>query len=199
MVYNQYNDVPPQLRRHVIIFKGSDKMLPMIYMALVDDEDIPAFEKLYNENKSKAYYCAFDILNNQALAEECVSDAFFAVARNFKKVKELEPHKQVKYIVICCENNARNKMKKEKISTQTEEYDDEEYFTDEGYAEYDMVCWRECLKKLSQTDMEILYLRCVLQLDYKTISKSLGISSEAARARAFAARNNLKAILKKDP
>ena len=104
-------------------------MLPMIYMALIDDDDQPQFEELYEKYRQKAYYAAFDILHNEALAEECVSEAFLAVARNFKKVNKLEPHKQLKYVVICSENSAKNKIKKEKVNIKTEEYDDE-FFTD---------------------------------------------------------------------
>ncbi len=172
-------------------------MLPMMYMALVDDEEIPAFEKLYSECSQKAYHAAFDILHNEALAEECVSEAFLAAARNFKKINKLEPHKQLKYVVICSENSAKDKINKERINVKTEEYDDE-FFTDESYSEYDMVYWSECLKKLNKTDMQILYLRCVLQLDYKQICKSLNISYDAARARVSAARNNLKKIIEKE-
>ena len=172
-------------------------MLPMIYMALVDDDDLPQFEELYEKYRQKAYYAAFDILHNEALAEECVSEAFLAVARNFKKVNKLEPHKQLKYVVICSENSAKNKIKKEKVNIKTEEYDDE-FFTDESYDEYDMLFWKECIRKLNKTDMEILYLRCILQLDYKQISRSLNISNAAARARFCAAKNNLRKIIRKE-
>ena len=74
-----------------------------------------------------------------------------------KKVNKLEPHKQLKYVVICSENNAKDKIKIEKINMKAEEYDDE-FFIDENYSEYDMVYWSECLKKLNKTDMDILYL-----------------------------------------
>ena len=172
-------------------------MLPMMYMALVDDEEIPAFEKMYIECNQKAYYVAYDILHNEALAEECVSEAFLAVARNFKKVNNLEPHKQLKYVVICSENSAKDKIKKEKVNVKTEEFDDE-VFTDESYDKYDMLYWKECIRKLNKTDMEILYLRCILQLDYKEICKSLNISNAAARTRFCAAKNNLRKIIRKE-
>lgn len=172
-------------------------MLPMIYMALIDDDDLPQFEELYEKYRQEAYYSAFNILHNEALAEECVSEAFLAVARNFKKVNNLETHKQLKYVVICSENSAKDKIKKEKVNVNNEEYDDE-FFTDTSYDEYDMLFWKECIRKLNKTDMEILYLRCILQLDYKEICKSLNISYEAARARVSAARNNLKKIIEKE-
>ena len=173
-------------------------MLPIMYMALIEEEDIQAFEMLYNKYKQKAYYAAFDILQNNALAEECVSDAFLAVARNFKKINNLEPNKQLKYIVVCSRNSAIDMTKKERVNIIDDEYDDENYFTDESYQGFDKLYWRECIKKLNETDMQILYLRCILQLDFKQICRSLNISYEAARARLYAARNNLKKILEKE-
>lgn len=173
-------------------------MLPMITMALVEEPDMQAFEKLYRTYRQKAYYAAFDVLNNEALAEECVSEAFLAVAKNFQIVNKLEPNKQLRYIVICSRNYAVNMLKKEKPNTVSKQYDDEEYFADDSCFEYDMLYWKESLNKLNKTDKDILYLRCILQLDYKTISKTLNISYEAARARVFAARNNLKKIMEKE-
>ena len=76
-------------------------MLPMIYMSLIDDEeDKKAFEKLYNKYKNKAYLGAMDFLNNSSLAEECVSETFLSIAKNFQIVNNLKPNKQLKYIVI---------------------------------------------------------------------------------------------------
>lgn len=173
-------------------------MLPMIYMAIVDDDDIPAFEKLYNKYKHKAYLVAMDFLNNTVLAEDCVSEAFIAIARNFQIVNKLEPNKQLKYVVICIKNTAKDILKKEKINLNTEEYDDESYFTDSSYSEYSLVDWKECLKRLNQTDMDILYLRCVLRLEYKEICQMLGISHSAARGRVFAAKANLRKLLGKE-
>ena len=37
-------------------------MLPMIYMSVIDDDDVPDFEKIYKKNRDKAYMTAFNIL-----------------------------------------------------------------------------------------------------------------------------------------
>ncbi len=48
-----------------------------IYLTLIDNEDDKkSFEDLYNQNRSKAYAIAFNILKNKALAEEACSEAF---------------------------------------------------------------------------------------------------------------------------
>ncbi len=174
-------------------------MIPMMYMALIDDEnDKKAFEKLYKQYRNKAYLVAMDCLNNNALAEECVSEAFLSIAKNFQTVNNLEPNKQLKYVVISIRNTAKDTLKKEKINLNTEEYDDDSFFTEEGFSEYGIVDWNESIKMLTQTDKDILYLRCILQLDYKAIAKTLGISQGAARVRVYTARENLKKLLGKE-
>lgn len=48
-----------------------------IYLTLIDNEDDKkSFEDLYNQNRSKAYAIAFNILKNKTLAEEACSETF---------------------------------------------------------------------------------------------------------------------------
>ena len=75
-------------------------MIPLIYAALVDDDDLSDSEKLYNDNKILAYSVAMKILDNNALAEDAVSDAFLSIAKNFQTVNILNAHKKHKYLII---------------------------------------------------------------------------------------------------
>ena len=75
-------------------------MIPVINAALIEDPELPAFEKLYKDNKTKAYHIAFEILKIESLSEDCVSETFLAIANNFQKVNNLKPYEQQKYIVI---------------------------------------------------------------------------------------------------
>ena len=53
-----------------------------IYLTLIDNEDDKkSFEDLYNQNRSKAYAIAFNILKNKTLAEEACSETFFSLAK----------------------------------------------------------------------------------------------------------------------
>lgn len=88
-------------------------MLPMMYMSIVDDEDIPAFERIYEECKDIAYMTAFDILADSMLVEDCVADVFMSIARNFQKVNKLKPYEIVRYIVISSKNRAYDIVRKE--------------------------------------------------------------------------------------
>lgn len=86
-----------------------------LYLTLIDNEDDKrSFEDLYNQNRSKAYAIAFNILKNKALAEEACSEAFFSLAKSFQKIKNLESHKLDYYIVITVRNASLNLLKKKK-------------------------------------------------------------------------------------
>lgn len=90
-----------------------------LYLTLIDDEDDKkSFEDLYNQNKSKAYAIAFNILKNKALAEEVCSEAFFSLAKSFQKIRNFEPHKLDYYIVITVRNTSLNLLKKRKRTYQ---------------------------------------------------------------------------------
>lgn len=58
-----------------------------IYLTLIDNEDDKkSFEDLYNQNRSKAYAIAFNILKNKTLAEEACSETFLVSQKVFKKL-----------------------------------------------------------------------------------------------------------------
>lgn len=59
-----------------------------IYLTLIDNEDDKkSFEDLYNQNRSKAYAIAFNILKNKTLAEEAFLKTFLVSQKVFKKLK----------------------------------------------------------------------------------------------------------------
>lgn len=170
-----------------------------VCMALIDDDDdISAFEILYKECKSKAYIIAYNILKNESLAEECVSEVFFSVAKNFKKVNNLTSYEKQKYVVISVRNKAFNILTKEKNNTSNLPYEDDIYFNDDKYSEFDKDKWSDFIRKLNKTDRDILYLVCVQGMDYKEIADSFGISYAAAKQRYWTAKNNLKRIILKE-
>lgn len=79
--------------------KGSDDLLPMIYMALVDEEDVPAFEEIYNRTYKKLYSIAFSILKDHQMTEDALSEMFLNISLNFKKINNLSLHKLDAYLV----------------------------------------------------------------------------------------------------
>ena len=64
-------------------------MLPIMYMSLVDDDDLPQFEKLYEKYRQQLYAIAYSILNNEQDAEDAVQIAFQNIANDFKKISQI--------------------------------------------------------------------------------------------------------------
>lgn len=61
-----------------------------LFLALIDtEEDKIKFVTLYEKYRKLMFYIANDILKDTDLAEDAVQEAFFRIAKNFKKVGEI--------------------------------------------------------------------------------------------------------------
>ena len=169
-------------------------MLPMIYMALVDDDDLPAFERLYEDYKDMAVKCANKILQNDALSEECVSETFLAIAKNYKTISKRDSDEQVKYLYISVRNRAYNIADKEK-SSKNDLPLDEAIKISEDVSDFKYLELRGCISKLGETDQDILYAVGKLGLSYNEIAASYGITYDAVKQRYYTAKQNLRMIL----
>ena len=169
-------------------------MLPLVFMGLVDDSDLPAFEELYESNKETAYKMAYKILTDKTLSEDCVSDVFIEIAKHFQKVNKLNADEQCKYIVSSIRNRALNIIKKEKLSRESIPYDDS-ILSSKSFSEMKLIEIKEAVKGLNETDLEIIYWKDFQGIDYKTIAHSFGISYAAAKQRHWTAKKNLKKLL----
>lgn len=166
-------------------------------MSLVDEQRISDFEKLYRRCRSKAYYSAYDVLKNESLAEECVSEVFLAVAKCFERVVSLGEDEQVRYIAASSRNRALTILEKEKHSASEVSYDEQE---PQLYASADvsLIEYKELIGKLSETDRFVLYHRCIANTDYKRIGQLLGISYSAAKQKCYEAKCRLKKLMKEE-
>ncbi len=171
-----------------------------ICMALIDDEkDKKTFAELYKKYEIKAISIALNILKNRELAEDACSEAFLSIAKNFEKIKNLETHKREKYIVVTIKNTSLNMLKSEKKYIEAVPLDDDfSDLTDESLSKRDYAEIVHCIKELSYTDQEILYLRINCGLKYNEIANSLHIPNAAARKRMQTARENLEKLLEKE-
>ena len=171
-------------------------MLPMIYMAVIDDDDVPDFEEIYKKYRDKAYMTAFDILADAMLAEDCVADVFMALARNFQKIHKLKSYEIARYIVISSRNRAYDIAEKEKRSRTAELTDGLEISDENTLSDISIALWKELIGRLKPTDRDILYLRLIKEYDYRDISAILGISYDAAKQRFWEAKKKLLKMLK---
>lgn len=167
-------------------------------MTLLDnDNDKSAFERLYLENSRMAYRVAFAILKDEGLAEDACAEAFLSIAKVFRKIHNLNSHKMQYYIVVSVRNASLNILKKEKNHREAVSYSDAlEYTAAPDIARGGELT--ECIRRLSATDREILYLRVNIGLDYRGIGQTLGISAAAARQRYRHAKTGLAKMLEKE-
>lgn len=169
-------------------------MLPLIFMGLVDENDLPAFKELYESTKNIAYNKAYRVLENNALAEECVSETFLAIAKNFQKINKLNTDEQRKYIVSSIRNRALNIIKKESSYQENIPYDNN-VLSDNSFSEMKLIEIKELARQLNETDQEIIYWKDIQGLDYKIIAAAFGISYSAAKQRHWTAKNKLQKLL----
>lgn len=72
-----------------------------VCMTLIDnDKDQTSFEDFYFRNRQIAYAFAYKILNNSALAEEACANAFFSIAKCFKKIHNYSLHDMDAYLIL---------------------------------------------------------------------------------------------------
>ncbi len=167
-----------------------------VNLLLNDECERSEFEKLYNEYKNEAYYIAYKILDDSALAEDAVADGFLSLAGNFRTFSSLDADKKHGYIIVTIRNSARMILRKNRHHRDDLEYIDEQYTPDEDINRYDRLWIKECVSRLCREDAQILYLRYALELDHKQIARLLGISQTASRKRLQKARQRLAEKLK---
>lgn len=171
-----------------------------ICMALIDDEeDKKSFAELYNKYETMAISIAFKILKNRESAEDACAEAFLSIAKCFEKIKNLEPQKLERYIAVTVKNASLDIYNNEKRYGKKVPLDDDfSDLTDESLSNRDYAEIIRCIKELSYTDQEILYLRINFGLKHNEIADTLHISNAAARKRLQSAKENLVTLLEKE-
>ena len=73
----------------------------LYYLSLVDtEEERSKLENLYYEYKALMKYVAFNILEDNGLAEDAVHEAFIKLTRHLDGIDEIKSHKTKAFIVI---------------------------------------------------------------------------------------------------
>ncbi len=173
-----------------------------LYLALLErPEENAAFEEIYNAYKGKMMAIAYNILGNHHYSEEAVSQAFFAVARNFRKISEKSIGEREAYLNIVTKNaaldiyrerNVRDALPIEDIEDMPDENTDvsDDALSDIGYNRV-----VAAIKALPELYSEALYLFNVTGLSIREIASSLGIAENVVKKRLQRAREKLRDIL----
>lgn len=170
-----------------------------LYLSMLDTEDERnLFEELYRKYSQDMYAIAFDILKNQADAEDAVHQSFLKIANNFTKISSIPRNKIKAYIVIICRNtsstlyNQNKRDSKRKCQLNETELVDDSFFDKESIDDL-----KKAIRQLPDMYKDVLYLYSLQGFSAKQTASMLGISVNNVRQRVMRAKQQLKKILER--
>lgn len=162
----------------------------LIYLQMIeDDSDKGKFERLYNTYKQTMYQVAFDILHNNDDAEDAVHDAFVSIAKNIKKISDVDCLKTYSYVVIISERKAIDIYRKNQKIT------DVDYGGSGGGVVINIPVEQPlyvAMAKLPANYREILLLRFANGYTQKELSKILDMSPANVQQTLYRAKKALQ-------
>ena len=183
------------------------------YLALIEEEtDKERFEKAYWKYRNLMFWAAQRILSDEHLAEEAVQEAFLRIARNFRKVGDIDSRQTRNFFVMITERTALSELEKEKKHRAwTAEKAQDIMAEDEGtwnpvepaipdaafdaYSHGQLV---DAILELPEIYRQVLYLLGVYEYDMKETAALLDLSVETVKKRAQRGRRMLRESLEKE-
>ena len=171
------------------------------FLVLVAEGDEGAFKKLYYMYYDRLFRFAMHLIKNEALSQEIVSDVFFNVWQNRKKLPSIADLDA--YLYKSVKNKSLHYIDKEKRRPKCEELSVSiEYVPDDANPE-NMMIYNE-LNKILTDAVESLPEKCRTifklaredGLEYKKISEILGISVKTIDAQMRIAKQKIEQTLK---
>ncbi len=173
-----------------------------VYMAMLDEpEDKARFEDAYNRYRGKMLAIAYNITRNYHDAEEAVSNAFFAIARNFGKLRERSPQERAAFYCVVAKNCAYDLMRKNgsrneiPLDDETDIEDVSTDVSDEALSDIGYERIVDAIRSLPEQYAQVLYMRCVTGISTKEIAEITGDTDGGVRKRLERARAKLREIL----
>jgi len=181
--------------------RESDNRMFAMVMAIENDTDRSKVAEIYLKYYSTMLYVAKSVLNDQATAEDAVSEALIKILRNLEKITDISCYKTRCYIVIIVRNTALNILKKQtnKVSNLNDYIEDisvsdisllDNFISEENYQTI-----IKAILSLPESLSDVLFLSTVNDLDNKKISKILNISYDAVKMRLSRAKKAIRKIL----
>lgn len=153
------------------------------------------FEQLYHRYCGLMFHVARKILNNDQNAEDAVSEAFLAIAKNINKISRICTHKTRAYVVIIVERKAIDIYRAKQRRGEAEF--DEAYEGAVILAPADNAA-AQAMARLPDKYRELLYLKHYCGYSSKEIAKIMNMSDDMVRRTLSDARKRLKEELEKE-
>ena len=156
-------------------------------------------KSFYEENADRFYAAAYAILQNREDAEDAISETFIRLIENREAFEQISDEKRTAYAKRILKNVSLDMIRKRKSHANTELTDDISLsgISIEEKAEGKDACGMllDCIKSMSKSLRQALYLRINYDFSTKQIAGALGISETAARKRLSDAQKQIKNFL----
>ena len=161
-----------------------------MFMTIENDDDRDFIAALYDKYYKLCYKRAYAIVQNHAVAEDMINDAFIKLIDKIELLRQMECYKTCTYIVITVENTCKTYMtRSSKHGKQLDYLNDDNMgrlpsdFSSEK-AVYDIldretVC--KVIKKLSNVEQTFLIKTYYEKLNDKQIADEMGMQYNAVR------------------
>lgn len=163
--------------------------------------DVPAqrnkFEALYTAWHKDMYYAAMAILNDHALSEDALQEAFLYTVKHIEKIGDPLSRSTRAFLVTLAGWQAKKILRersKEPL-TDTEDAISASATEDSYFDQYDETRLASLIQTLPEIYREPLFMRYAWDMRYEEIAKNLGVSSDTARKRVERAKKMLKKML----
>lgn len=164
--------------------RGSDNVLPITFMALIDNEsDKELFRQVYNTYRTMLLGYAYKITHNVSFAEDAVSEAFLRLAKSFYKIHNFDVAGIASYTVIIVRNVCFDMMKDEEVQVSYIDdipNDDSNDFFDEAVNNKILA---SAVNDLPDIYRDVILLHYYYGMSINDVSEELSISFSCAKKR----------------
>lgn len=177
------------------VFRREKDMIAF-YLAMIDSpEEKNKFTLVYEKYRNLMFYVANGILKDELLSEDAVQEAFIRIAKNIRKIDDVNSPSTKRFIVIIVENVAKSMYVKHRNSSDHEEFCDDMNYKVNVDSVFTNVSAKELVEEilnLPEKQRKILYLYEIYGYKYSEIAYLLGMKEPAVRKQAQRARDTLK-------
>jgi len=194
MQYGQAVSASSTVRQRDAVHDTSDESL----VAMIAQGDKQALQVLYGRNNVRVYRFVLRFLNDEAAAEDMVSEVFFDV---WRQADRFEGRSQVSTWLMAI---ARNKALSMLRRRSTEELDDEvaEFIEDPSDSpevtmqkKQQASVLQECLTQLSPAHREIVDLVYYHEKTVEEVADIIGVPANTVKTRMFYARKRIGELM----
>jgi len=173
----------------------------ILFFAFPDEETKDKFEYMYNKYKKLMFHKAYQILQNHALTEDAVSEAFIRVYKNFDKIGDPDANMSIAFLMTIVKNVALTMVTREQKWKYEEVSEEKETGVNVETSVIDKMAANEIIgfvEKLNDELKSVFLLKYAHELSHREIADVLGITENNVTVRLHRAKKKLVTLLEKE-